>query len=97
MNRRERKAMEKKLGITKYKKSLPINQRFEMIRQNIIEGKKMQNKTREDKRIKDNAKADAEINQKVSDRALDLMMKESMDYYSATEKAKEEFGQKLQG
>ena len=94
MNRRDRKAMEKKLGITKYKKSLPINQRFEMIRQNIIEGKKMQSKLKEDIRIKDNAKADAEINQKIADRALDLMLKEDMDYYSATEKAKSEFNQK---
>lgn len=94
MNRRERKAMEKKLGITKYRKSLPLNQRFETIRQNIIEGKKMQNKLKEDIRVKDNAKVDAEINKKVADRALNLMMKEDMDYYSATEKAKEEFGQK---
>jgi hypothetical protein len=91
MNRRERKAMEKKLGLVKYRKSLPLNQRFEMIRQNIIEGKKMQNKLKEDIRVKDNAKVDAEINQKVADRALDLMMKEDMDYYSATELAKKEF------
>jgi hypothetical protein len=91
MNRRERKAMEKRLGITKYKKSLPFNQRFEMIRQNIIEGNKMQAKLKEDIRVKENAKSDAEINKKIADRALDLMMKEDMDYYSATEKAKEEF------
>jgi hypothetical protein len=94
MNRRERKAMEKKLGVTKYKKSLPLNQRMEMVRQNIIEGHKKQDKLKEDIRVKDNAKADAEINKKIADRALELMMKESMDYYSATEKAKEEFGQK---
>jgi hypothetical protein len=94
MNRRERRAMEKKLGITKYRRSLPLSKRFEIIEQNIIEGKKMQNKVKEDIRIKDNAKADAEINKKIADRALDLMMKEDMDYYSATEKAKEEFGKK---
>jgi hypothetical protein len=94
MNRRERRAMEKRLGITKYRKSLPLSKRFEMIDQNIIEGKKMQNKLKEDNRVKDNAKADAEINKKIADRALELMMKEDMDYYSATEKAKEEFGKK---
>jgi hypothetical protein len=91
MNRRERKAMEKKVGITKYKKSLPRNEQFEMIRQNIIEGHKKQDKLKEDLRVKDNAKSDAEINKKIADRALELMMKESMDYYSATERAKEEF------
>ncbi len=90
MNRRERKAMEKRLDITKYKKSLPLNQRFEMIRQNIIEGKKMQNKLKEDNRVKENAKSDAEVNKKIADRALDLMMKDGMDYYSATEKAAKE-------
>ncbi len=94
MNRRERRAMEKRLGITKYKKSLPMNKRFEMIEQNIIEGKKMQAKLKEDIRVKENAKSDAEVNKKIADRALELMMKDSMDYYSATEKAKEEFGQK---
>lgn len=94
MNRRERRAMEKKLGITKYRQSLPLGKRFEIIEQNIIEGKKMQNKVKEDIRVKDNAKADAEINKKIADRALELMMKESMDYYSATEQAKEEFGKK---
>jgi hypothetical protein len=95
MNRRERKAMEKKLGIANYKKTLFLNQRFEMIRQNIIEGKKMQNKLKEDIRVKDNIKADTEINQKVADRALELMMKEDMDYYSATEAAKKEYGQSV--
>lgn len=91
MNRRERKAMEKRLGITKYKKTLPLKERFEMIRQNIIEGNKMQAKLKEDNRVKENAKADAEINKKIADRALELMMKEDMDYYSATEKARSEF------
>jgi len=90
MNRRERKAMEKRLGLTKYKKSLPLNQRFEMIRQNIIEGHKMEQKLKEDNRVKENAKTDAEINKKIADRALELMMKEDMDYYSATEKAAKE-------
>jgi hypothetical protein len=91
MNRRERKNMEKKLGITKYKKSLHLNQKFEMIRQNIIDGHKMQAKLKEDIRVKENAKADAEINKKIADRMLELMMDESMDYYSAQEKSKAEF------
>lgn len=95
MNRRERRAMEKRLGITKYKRSLPLSKRFEMIEQNIIEGNKMQAKLKEEIRIKENAKSDAEINKKIADRALELMLKDGMDYYSANEKAKEEFGQKI--
>jgi hypothetical protein len=92
MNRRERKKLEKKLGITKYRKSLPLNQRFEIIRQNIIDGNKRQGKLKEDIRVKENAQADADINKKIADRALELMMEENMDYYSAQEKSKEEFG-----
>jgi ATP-dependent Lon protease len=93
MNRREKRAMEKKLGITKYKKTLSMSKRFEMIEQNIIEGNNKQQRLKEEMRIRENSQADSQINKKIADRALDLMMKEDMDYYSATQKAKEEFGQ----
>jgi hypothetical protein len=94
MNRRERKAMEKRLGLAKYKKTLPRNEKFEMIRQNIIEGRKKEEQLKEEMRIKNNAQEESMINKKISDRAMELMLKDGMDYYSANEKAKEEFGKK---
>ena len=93
MNRRERRNIEKKLGITKYKRSLPLDKRFDMISQNISEGNRMQSKLKEDLRVKENAKIDAEINKRIADRALDLMMNNSMDYYSATQQATAEFNE----
>lgn len=91
MNRRERKNMEKKLGIDKYKQSLTRAQRFELMAQNIAEGKRKQERLKEEMRVQSNAQKDAIINKKISDRALELML-EGLDYYSAQEKAKEEVG-----
>lgn len=90
MNRKERKQMEKKLGIAKYKQSLTRAQRFELMAQNIAEGKKKQERLKEEMRIQSNAQKDAIVNKKISDRALELMLNDGLDYYSAQEKAKEE-------
>jgi NADH:ubiquinone oxidoreductase subunit C len=94
MNRKERRAMEKKLGIAAYRKTLPLNKRFEIIRENIIEGKKTQVKKKEDVRVEQNKTEITDLNKKIADRAIQLMLgPNGIDYYSATEKAKEEFGQ----
>lgn len=96
MNRRERRSMEKKLGIAAYRKSLPLAKQMEIIRENIIEGNKKQAKKKEDIRVEENKQEIADLNKKVADRAIQLMLEGAgMDYYSATEKAKEEFGQKV--
>ncbi len=93
MNRRERRAMEKKLGIDAYRKTLPLNKKFEIIRENIIEGKKAQTKKKEDVRVEQNKTEIADLNKKIADRAIQLMMgPNGIDYYSATEKAKAEYG-----
>lgn len=41
MNRRERRATAKRLGIMEYQRKLPREKHFELIRENIIAGKKM--------------------------------------------------------
>jgi hypothetical protein len=93
MNRRERRAMEKKLGISAYRNSLPLGKKMEIIRENIIEGHKKQSKKKEEIRVENHKEEIADLNKKVADRAIQLMLNDGMDYYSATEKAKEEFGQ----
>ena len=96
MNRRERRSMEKKLGIAAYRKTLPLGKRIEIISENIVEGKKKQAKKKEDIRVEENKKEIADLNKKIADRAIQLMLGEDgMDFYSATEKAKEEYGQKV--
>jgi hypothetical protein len=39
MNRRERRKMSHNLGIMQYQQTLPLNKKFELIRENIIAGK----------------------------------------------------------
>lgn len=95
MNRKERRKAEKKLGIDKFRRSLPFSQRCELIRGNILEGKKKQEEMKETVRIQDQKDQENLINSQISKRSLDLMINEDMDYYSATEKAKLEFGQKV--
>jgi len=96
MNRRERKSMEKKLGIDKYKKSMPRAQRFENIRQNILEGKKMQEKMKEVVRLQENQKKDEADSQKIASIATDLMFNKGMDYVSAQEEAKKIYQKELE-
>jgi NADH:ubiquinone oxidoreductase subunit C len=93
MNRRERRAMEKKLGISKYRNSLPLGKKMEIIRENIIEGKKTQTKKKEEVRVEQNKAEISDLNKKVADRAIQLMLGPTgIDLYSATEQAKKEFG-----
>jgi hypothetical protein len=94
MNRKEKKIWEKKLGLDKYKKSLTRAQRFEMMRNNIIEGNRKEAEMKEFLKIQNNKQEDDQIKNKISSRAVDLMLNEGLDYYSATEKAKVELGQK---
>jgi hypothetical protein len=94
MTRKERKIWEKKLGLDKYKKSLPRAQRFEMMRNNIIEGNRKEAEMKEFVKLQNNKQEDEQIKNKISKRAIDLMLNEGMDYYSATERAKTELGQK---
>ena len=91
MTRREKRAMEKKLGIAVYRKTLPLNKQMKIIRENIIEGKKKQAKKKEDIRVEENKKEIEDLNKKVADRAIQLMLgPNGIDLYSATEQARKE-------
>ena len=81
--------MEKRLGLDKYKKSLPRAQRFEMMRQNIIEGLKKEADMKELRRRQENESDDKVASSKISSIATDLMINKGMDWVQAQEKAKE--------
>lgn len=88
MNRTEKRKIEKQFGITSYVKGLNRLQRFERIRQNIIEGKKKQTEMKDlIDRQKEEKNSDVE-NGKISSLVTDLMIKENMSYIDALEKAK---------
>lgn len=92
MNRRERRSLEKKWGISAYRKKLPIEKRMEITRKNIEEAKIRILNMQEEARIRRKQEEDSDINNKISLLASDLMLSEGLDYYSAIQKAKEEYG-----
>lgn len=96
MNRRERKHMEKQLGIANHKKSLTRAERFEMMRQNILHGKQMEEKMKENRRLQEQRKIDEGSAQRISSIATDLMVNKGVPYVEAVEKAKEIYKQEVE-
>jgi len=90
MNRRERRKMEKTLGLDNYKRKLSREKRFELMSNNIIEGKKREDAMAENRRVQEQKEEDDRISRLISSRAIELMVTEKLDYFSATEKAKSE-------
>jgi hypothetical protein len=88
MNRRERRALEKKLGITKHRKSMTFDKRIESIRQNIIEGKKKQDGMKENQRVQENKDKDQAESNQIASLATELMIKNGISYIEALEEAK---------
>jgi hypothetical protein len=88
MNRRERRSIEKRLGITEHRKSMTFNKRIESIRQNIIEGKKKQNGMKENQRVQENKENDQAESNQIASLATELMVKNGLSYIEALEEAK---------
>jgi membrane-bound lytic murein transglycosylase len=86
MNRRERKNMEKQLGIKKRKES--FSECFQRVRENIQNGKKLHEAHLDKVRMQQNEKADQEANKEIASIATDLMVNKNMDYISSSEEAK---------
>ena len=88
MNRRERKHMEKQMGLAKYKKSLSRTQRFEMMADNIQSGKKMQTQMKEVRRLQEQDKLDEKSANRIASISTELMVK-GVPYVDAINQAKE--------
>jgi len=96
MNRAERKKMEKQFGITKHKKSMTRAKRFEAMRQNIEQGKDLQEKMKETRRLQEQGKADETASARIAFIATDLMINHNVPYVEAQEKAKELYKQEVE-
>lgn len=90
MNNRQKRQMEKDLGILKYKNSLPKKQRFARMRENIIEGKKKQEGMKEIRRLQEQKQKEQTTSDQLSFLATSIMLKEGISYAEAIEKAKKE-------
>ena len=96
MNRRERKIMEKRLGLHKHKKNMTRQERFRQMSENIAEGKNMQERMKEVRRLQEQGKQDEVASARISSIATDLIVNEGMDWVSAQEEAKERYKREVE-
>jgi len=89
MNRRERKALEKRLGLNKHKSKMTNKERFERMQENIAEGKKKQEEMKEVRRLQEEGATVEVDNNRIASLATELMISEDLSYIEALEKAKE--------
>jgi hypothetical protein len=94
MNRREKRATEKKLGILKYKNKLSKDKYFDRIRDNIIEGKKKEAEMSEVRRLQEEGKQEEIIKNNISSIATSLMVKEGLSYNDALVRAEKLYYEK---
>lgn len=94
MNRRERKQLEKRLGLNKFKKTLTRQQRFDRMRENILEGSKKEAEMKEVRRLQEEGAQIQIDNNQIASLATELMLSENLSYIDALEKAKEVYAQK---
>jgi len=95
MNRRERKHMEKQMGLDKYKKSLTRAQRFEMISDNIKNGRETEKRMKEVRRLQEQGKTDEVSANRIASISTELMVK-GVPYVDAINQAKEIYKQEVE-
>jgi len=88
MNRKDRRRMAKNLGIMKYQQKLPLNQKFELIRENIISGKKSHEEFIENNRVIQEQFKNEVVSNKLYALATDISKREQIPFIDALEKAK---------
>ena len=96
MNRKERRHMEKQLGITKMKKNMTNKERFEQMSQNIEHGRELEAKMKETVRVQGNKKIDEDSAARISSITTDLMINQGVAYVDAVEQAKELYKQEVE-
>lgn len=87
MNRRKRKQKEKELGIANHRKNLSRQQKFELMRRNIIEGKKRQKEMEELRRLQEQQNTDKQASREVTQKATKIVEEENIPYIDALKKA----------
>jgi len=88
MNRRDRRSMSKRLGIAEYQRQLPRNKKFELMRENIISGKKLHNEFVEKSRVMQEQYSDEADSVKLYNTASDIAAREGVPIIDAFQKAK---------
>jgi hypothetical protein len=88
MNRRDRRKMSKKLGILQYQKNLPRDKKFNLIRENILIGKKREVEMKEEVRRQTNESLDETESKSIITIAQEIVEKEEVPLIDALERAR---------
>ena len=91
MNRRERKKMEKELGISKYTKTLSRTAKFERIKTNQESGKKLQEDLKQNNQILIQKQDDLKESNVIETLANSIYKRTKIPYIDAIEIAKSEY------
>jgi hypothetical protein len=91
MNRKERRAASKRLGILQFQNKLPRNKKFDLIRENIITGNQQQKELKEELK-RHNTKQEEEVESKVVYNIAENIIKgEKIPFGEAIKKATETY------
>lgn len=94
MNRRERRRLEKDLGITKHKQKMNLTQRLKSIRDGVEAGRERSIEARENRKRQENEEADKLASAEISSLSTTLMIRDGLSWHEATEAAKREVAEK---
>lgn len=94
MNRRERKHVEKQLGLQKHYKTLSRTQRWEKMRDNQQNGKRMMEELKNKNNVDVQDQEDTAVNDKISKRAKAIAKSKKIPLIDALVEAQEEFESK---
>jgi phosphohistidine swiveling domain-containing protein len=91
MNRKERRKMSHNLGIMQYQQKLPLEKKFEIIRENIITGKKQQQEFTEEIRRQQNLTKEQRENEAIQYMAANIAKTKEIPLIDALEEAQQIF------
>jgi hypothetical protein len=91
MNRKERRLTSKRLGIMSYQQKLPLNKRLNLMKENIIAGKKREQEVKEEVRQKTNEFIQEKESQIIHHLAEDIAKRKKIPIIDALEEAKQEY------
>jgi len=90
MNRKERRKMAKKLGILQYQSNLSRNKKFNLIRENILEGKRMHEEFVRRSKLTQQELEQELKEEKIYNKAIFISQSENIPFSEAVERAKKE-------
>jgi hypothetical protein len=95
MNRKERRAVSKRLGILQYQQKLPRNKKFELIKENIIAGHKQEAEFKEEVRRWQNLTQEERDNECIQALTEKMAKEKKIPVIDAFEKAQIQYYKKV--